>query len=90
MKIYLYNIIIMENYIIMCLPLIEAFENCTNSFYQNMSNLYNTIINSINDERTYSYTESVNKITRSHSDSKIKYSDINNPDGWEMLQIRLV
>lgn len=90
MKIYLYNIIIMENYIIMCLPLIEAFDSCTNNIYHNIRNLYNTIINSINDERIYSYTESVNKITRSHSDSKIKYSDINNPDGWEMLQIRLV
>lgn len=90
MKIYLYNIIIMENYIIMCIPVIEAFDNCTNNIYDNICNLYNTIYNSINSEKTYSYTESVNKITRSHSDSKIKYSDINNPDGWEMLQIRLV
>ena len=74
----------------MCIPVIEAFDNCTNNIYDNICNLYNTIYNSINSEKTYSYTESVNKITRSHSDSKIKYSDINNPDGWEMLQIRLV
>ena len=90
MKIYLYNIIIIENNIIMCLPLIESFDNCTNNIYDNICNLYNTIINSINDEKRYNYTDSINKITRSHSDSKIKYSDINNPDGWEMLQIRLV
>lgn len=88
MKIYLYNIIIMENYIMMCLPLIEVLDNCTNNICDKIYSLYNTIYNSINGERTY--TDSNNKITRSHSDSKIKYSDIDNPDGWEMLQIRLV
>ena len=74
----------------MCLPLIEAFENCTDNLCDNLCSLYNTIRNTIDNEDTYKETESVNKITRSHSDSKIKYSDVNNPDGWEMLQIRLV
>jgi len=79
----------MENYNI-CLSLIEGVDNCINNLYDNMSNLYNSIINTINNKKSYNYTESIEKITRSYSDSKIKYSNINNPDSWEMLQIRLV
>lgn len=81
----------------MCLPLFESLENCTNNLCNNMNNLYNdannlcvTIMNNINNTKRQTYTETSKKITRSHSDSNIKYSNINNPDSWEMLQIRLV
>jgi hypothetical protein len=86
----------MENQILSSLPFLECLETCTTNFIatidticDNMCNLYDKIL-SIKPPKKYNYVEEVKKITRSHSDSKIKYSDINNPDAWEMLQIRLV
>jgi hypothetical protein len=44
----------MENYNI-CLSLIEGVDNCINNLYDNMSNLYNSIINTINNKKSYNY-----------------------------------
>lgn len=90
----------MDNYILRCLPIIEAVENCSGNFLytidivcDNMCNLYNKVLHTIKPPKKYNYEEQTSrKINRSWSDSKIKYSNNNsdNPDAWEMLQIRLV
>ena len=87
----------MENHILSALPFLNCIETCANNLIisidilcDNMCNFYDKIVESVKPPKKYNYTGEVKKITRAHSDSKIKYSAVNNPDAWEMLQIRLV
>lgn len=84
----------MENFILRCLPVIESCSN--NLCYtidvvcNNICNLYDRLIQSDKASPKNIDERIIRKIERSYSDSKIKYSNSDNPDAWEMLQIRLV
>lgn len=90
----------MDDHVLRCFPIIQVVENCSGNFLytidivcDSMCNLYDKVLHTIKPPKKYKYDEqNTRKINRSCSDSKIKYSNNNadNPDAWEMLQIRLV
>lgn len=80
-----------------CTFVFETFEECTDFLFYNINSLFDKIINEKYKNKNKTTTRNNNykrtqNINRSSSDSNIEYSitNPNNPDSWEMLQIRLV